>query len=334
MDKVFFNDLELPEAKYNLDVGSDTHATQTARMMIGIEDILIKEKPELVFFEGDTNSVLAGALVTAKLQAKSGHVEAGLRTYDEFGNIQFFYGDSVLPEEINRKLVDHISDYLFAPTESSRINLIKEGIPEEKILVTGNTIVDSVFQSLDIAKRKSEILKKYNLKPQKYFLVTSHRQENVDSKKRLSEILKSLSLLTKEYSYPIIFPIHPRTSKKIKEFNLKVDNNIILINPIGFLDFLNLEANAKLILTDSGGVQEEACILKIPSVTFRNVKEKSYVIPETIEVGSSILVNTNPEEVINGVKKMLSKKPDWKNPFGDGTAAEKIMDFIMNENIL
>jgi len=334
MDKVFFNDLELPEADFNLDVGSDTHAKQTAKMLMGIEEVLIKENPNLVLFEGDTNSVLAGALVAAKLGAKSGHVEAGLRTYDESGNIQFFSGNSVLPEEINRKITDHISDYLFAPTQSSKEILLGEGLPEEKILVTGNTGVDSVFQTLDIAKRKSNILKIHDLEPKKYFLVTSHRQENVEFKARLSGILESLSNIAKEYSYPVIFPIHPRTTKKIKEFGLEVDKNIILTKPVGFLDFLNLEANAKLILTDSGGVQQEACILNIPSVTFRNIKEKSYVIPETIEVGSSILVNTNPDEVMNGVKEMLNRKHDWKNPFGDGTAGMKIVNYIINQNIL
>ncbi|NHI94810.1 MAG: UDP-N-acetylglucosamine 2-epimerase (non-hydrolyzing) [Candidatus Lokiarchaeota archaeon] len=334
MDKVFFKDLELPDAKYNLDVGSDSHAKQTAKMMIGIEEILLKEKPEVVLLEGDTNSVLAGAIVAAKLPAKCGHVEAGLRTYDEKGNIKFFHGDSVLPEEINRKLIDHISDYLFAPTEYSKSILLNEGIPEDKILTTGNTIVDAVFQSLEIAKRKSEILNKYNLKPKNYFLVTSHRQEHVDSKINLIGILESLSKISREYSYPVIFPVHPRTARKIEEFKLKVSSEIILIDPVGFLDFLNLEASAKLVLTDSGGVQEESCILGIPSVTFRNVKEKSYVIPETIEVGASVLVNTNPDEVSNAVKMMLNKKADWKNPFGDGTAGEQIVNYIIQQNIL
>ena len=334
MDKVFFTDLELPDAKYNLDVGSDTHAKQTAKMMIGIEKVLLDEKPEVVLLEGDTNSVLAGALVTSKLRAKCGHVEAGLRTFDEKGNVKFFHGNTVLPEEINRKLIDHVSDYLFAPTKYQKEILLNEGILEEKILLTGNTIVDAVYQSLEVAKRKSKILEKYDLQPRKYFLVTSHRQEHVESKPKLSGILDSLALVSKEYGHPVIFPAHPRTSKKIKDFNLHLDKNIILIEPVGFLDFLNLEAHAKLVLTDSGGVQEESCILKIPSITFRDIKEKSYVIPETIDVGASILVNTNPVVVMEGVKKMIEKTPDWKNPFGDGTAGEKIIDFIIKKNII
>jgi UDP-N-acetylglucosamine 2-epimerase (non-hydrolysing) len=246
LDKVFFEDLELPEVKYNLDVGSGTHAEETAKMLTGIEKVLLKEKPDIVLVEGDTNTVLAGALAATKLHIKVGHVEAGLRSYDR-----------QMPEEINRILADHVSDYLFAPTEKAKGNLLKEGIEEDKIFVTGNTIVDAVNQNLEIAERKADIVNNLNLSSKEYFLVTAHRQENVDNKKRLEGILEGLKLIHEEFNLPIIYPIHPRTAKRIKEFGLKVLKGIELIEPLGFLEFLQLEANAKLVLTDSGGMQEE-----------------------------------------------------------------------------
>lgn len=316
MDDVFFKDMELPEAEYNLDVGSETHANQTAHMMMGIEKIIDKREPKVVLIEGDTNTVLAGALVASKLLVKIGHVEAGLRSYDRN-----------MPEEINRIATDHLSDYLFCPTEMAKINLKKEGISESKIFLTGNTIVDSVYQNLEIAERNSDILMQMKLEKKDYFLITSHRQENVDIKNRLLGILNALTQLSKKYDAPIVFPIHPRTLKRIKEFNLET-NNIILTKPIGYLDFLLLEANAKLILTDSGGVQEESCILQIPCVTLRDNTER----PETIEVGANKLVGTEPKNILMGIEKMLQVKTNWKNPFGDGKSSEKIIK-IINEKL-
>jgi len=312
MDRVFFKEMDLPEAEHNLDVGSETHANQTAKMMMGIEEILVRREPDIILVEGDTNTVLAGALVATKLLIRIGHVEAGLRSYDR-----------EMPEEINRIVTDHVSNYLFCPTEGAKSNLRKESIPKEKIFVTGNTIVDAVFQNLEIAKNKSDVLKKYNLKEKEYFLVTSHRQENVDVKKRLSGILESLKTINKEYSIPVFFPAHPRTQKMIKEFKLDTEG-ISLVKPLGFLDFLMLEANAKLILTDSGGIQEESCILKVPCITLRDNTER----PETIEVGSNKLVGTNPDKIIVAVKEMLENMKDWKNPFGDGNATEKILEIL------
>jgi len=184
LDRIFFEDLELPAPKYNLDVGSGTHAEETGEMLIGIEKVLLKEKPDVVLVEGDTNTVLAGALAAAKLHIKVGHVEAGLRSRDR-----------TMPEEINRILADHVSDYLFAPTEKAKGNLLREGIEEDKIFVTGNTIVDAIYQNLGIAKRKVNILDKLNLSSREYFLITSHRQENVDIKERLKGILGGLELV-------------------------------------------------------------------------------------------------------------------------------------------
>ena len=210
MDSIFFEQLELPAARYNLDVGSASHAEQTGRIMAGVEKVLMDERPDVVLVQGDTNTVLAGALAASKLHIKVGHVEAGLRSYDR-----------TMPEEINRVVADHISDYLFAPTENSRENLRKEGIAEEKIHVTGNTIVDSVYQNLEIAKRKVNVLADLGLKPKEYFLVTAHRQENVDSRERLAEIIKGLELVAREFSLPVVFPVHPRTRKMAAEFGFE-----------------------------------------------------------------------------------------------------------------
>ena len=312
MDRIFFEELELPQPKYNLDIGSGTHAEQTGKIMIGVEKILMKEKPDVVLVQGDTNTVLAGALAATKLHIKVGHVEAGLRSYDRR-----------MPEEINRVLTDHISDYLFAPTEKAKQNLLREGIDENKIFVTGNTIVDAVYQNLEIAKRKVNVLKDLGLKPKEYFLVTAHRQENVDVKERLKGILKGLELIHEEFSMPVVFPIHPRTQRRIKEFGLSL-NGVEVISPLGFLEFLQLEANARLVLTDSGGVQEETCILGVPCVTLRDNTER----PETLEVGSNILAGTKPERILQSVKTILNRENSWRNPFGDGKAGERIIEVL------
>ncbi len=273
MDRIFFEELKLPVPQYNLDVGSGSHGHQTGKMLAGIEDILIKEKPDIVYIQGDTNTVLAGALAASKLHIKIGHVEAGLRSFDR-----------TMPEEVNRVIADHISDLLFAPTEASKALLLKEGIPESKIFVTGNTIVDAVNENLKIADN-SNILERLGLKPKEYMLSTLHRQENVDDKARLLEIMKGLGEVSKKYMMPIVLPIHPRTKKMIKEFGIQLPEGVRAIEPLGFMEFLKAEANAKLVLTDSGGVQEECCILGVPCVTLRENTER----PETITVGANIL---------------------------------------------
>ena len=313
LDKIFFEELELPAPKYNLDVGSGTHAEETGKMLIGIEKLIKEEKPDIVLVEGDTNTVLAGALAVSKLHIKVGHIEAGLRSYDRN-----------MPEEINRILTDHCSDYLFAPTEKAKENLLKEGIEENKIFVTGNTIVDAVYQNLEIAKRKVDILNKLNLSPEEYFLVTAHRQENADVKDKLKGVLKGLELVYREFYLPIIYPIHPRTMKRIEEFELGIPEGVELIGPLGFLEFFQLEANAKLVLTDSGGVQEETCILKVPCVTLRDNTER----PETLEVGSNVLIGVNQDKILESVKLMLNKERNWNNPFGDGKAGGRIVEIM------
>jgi len=316
LDKIFFDELELPKPKYNLKVGSGTHAEETGKALIGIEIVLEKEKPDIVLVEGDTNTVLAGALAASKLHIKVGHVEAGLRSYDRN-----------MPEETNRVLTDHISDYLLVPTQKAKNIALKEGIDKRKIFVTGNTIVDAVYQNLRLAqKRKKNLLDKLNLKRKNFFLITAHREENIDIKEKLKNLFRAFELLFEQFSLPLIYPIHPRTKKMIKRFHLKVPKGLNLIDPLGYLEFLFLEANAKLVLTDSGGIQEEACILRVPCVTLRENTER----PESLEVGSNILAGTNPEKILECTRKMLKKKRNWVNPFGDGRSGEKIIK-LLNE---
>lgn len=309
MDRLFFEELELPDPNYNLDVGSGTHAGQTAKIMTGVEDVLVKESPEIVLVQGDTNTVMAGALAASKLHIRVGHIEAGLRSFNRW-----------MPEEINRVLTDHISDYLFAPTESARENLMREGIADKKICVTGNTVVDAIHQNLDISRRKVNVLRDLDLEPREYFLVTAHRQENVDNRARLKEILKGLEGVQKEFSLPVVFPVHPRTEKRIKELGIGVDG-LNLTKPFGFLEFLQLESQAKLVLTDSGGVQEETCVLGVPCATMRYDTER----PETLSVGSNILVGADSRRIIEGVRSATTWKCNWKNPYGDGIAGKMIV---------
>lgn len=311
MDKIFFEQLKLPEPKYNLDAGSGMHGEQTGKMLEGIEKVLIKEKPDIVLVEGDTNTVLAGALAASKLHIKVGHVEAGLRSHDR-----------QMPEEINRVLADHCSDYLFAPTEKSKEILLKEGIDEEKIFITGNTIVDAVYQNIKLSKE--DILKDLDLKKKGYILVTVHRQENVDNLERFKGIINGLELVSKEFGLPIIYPIHPRSMKMIKKFGLCVNGNVKIIDPLDYLNFLQLENNAILIMTDSGGIQEEACIIGIPCVTLRDNTER----PETVDIDANILAGTNPINIIKCVKNMMNRKNEWNNPFGDGNAGNNIINIV------
>lgn len=312
MDRIFFEQLELPEPKYNLDVGSGSHAEQTGHILIGVEKILQKENPNVVLVEGDTNTVLAGALAAAKLHIRVGHVEAGLRSYDR-----------TMPEEINRVLTDHCSDFLFAPTEKSKQNLLKENIQENKIFITGNTIVDAVYQNIKLAEKKVNILHDLGLKKHEYFLITAHRQENVDNPKRFFEIIEGLKRIHEKYDIPVVFPIHPRSRNKLHEFQLNF-NGIDLIEPVDFLSFLQLEKNAKVVLTDSGGVQEETCILGTPCVTIRENTER----PETLDVGSNILAGTTLKKMLDCVSCMCENNKKWINPFGSGKAGEQIIGIL------
>ena len=320
MDKLFFEELELQKPKYNLDIGLNHfgHGKQTGKMLEKIEEVYIKEKPDIVLVEGDTNSVLAGTLAATKMHIKVGHIEAGLRSYDRF-----------MPEEQNRVVVDHLSDYLFAPTKIAKNILLNEGIRKEKIFMMGNTIVDAVLQNLKLANKKLDVFEKLNLEKKGYFLITAHREENVDFKYKLKGILEGLGEIYKKFKLPIIYPIHPRTKKRIKEFNLRVYNKIKLIEPLSYLEFLQLEANSRLNITDSGGIQEESCILKVPCVTLRENTER----PETLKIGCNILAGTDSNKILNCTKKILSKKIKWKNPFGDGNTAKRVVKIVLGENV-
>ncbi len=314
MDRIFFDELELPSPDINLDVGSASHGIQTGLMLSRIEDILIKLKPEMVLVQGDTNTVVAGALAAVKLSIPVGHVEAGLRSYDRS-----------MPEEINRIVADHIADHLFAPTQNAEAILLSEGIPRERILNTGNTVVDAVWQNLSIAKEKmavSEIIGSQ----EKYFLATAHRQENVDNREKLLGIIDGLGAIGKHMDTPILFPIHPRTRKMLDAFSIEIPDYVRLLEPIGYLKFLALEANAKLILSDSGGIQEEACVLGVPCVTLRENTER----PETVEVGANMLAGTDPRRILEAGLEMLSRNNLWEQPFGDGKSGERIAAFISN----
>ena len=315
MDRIFFEQLGLPEAKYNLEVGSGTHAEQTGRILVGVERVLLKERPDIVLVEGDTNTVLAGALAAVKLGVMVGHVEAGLRSFDR-----------EMPEEINRILTDHMSDYLFAPTERAKENLLGEGVDEGKIYVTGNTIVDALYQNLKLAEDNG-VLERLNLGGDDYFLLTLHRQENVDREERLRSIVKGLDLVVERFKLPIVYPIHPRTRKRLKEFGIGINEDIQLIEPLDYLSFLKLESGARLILTDSGGVQEEACILRVPCVTIRRSTER----PETVDVGANVVAGLEPENILRCVELMIDKDRVWMNPFGDGRAGMRIVDVLYSD---
>ena len=320
MDRIFFEQLSLPLPKYNLNVGSGTHGEETGKMLIGIENILLEEKPDLVFVEGDTNTVLAGALAAAKLRIKVGHVEAGLRSRD-----------MSMPEEINRIITDHISNYLFAPTEASKNNLLREGLDASKISVTGNTIVDAIQQHLKLTQSQCNdgmaglgVGIGVGASIGNYFLVTMHRQENVDDPEKLKRIMDGLGEVSARFGKAIIYPIHPRTRKRLKEFGIATGGSIKLIDPVDYLAFLRLESQADLILTDSGGVQEEACILGVPCVTLRENTER----PETLDVGANALAGTDPGRIMEKAEEMLAKRGGWRNPFGDGKAAERIVGIV------
>lgn len=314
MDRVFFRDLELPEPTINLEVGSGTHGAQTGKMLAGLERFFQDSRPEVVLVQGDTNTVLAGALAAVKLGITVGHVEAGLRSFDR-----------TMPEEINRVMADHVSDLLFAPTEVSARNLRAEGLPSERIHVTGNTIVDAVRENLAIASGKEDALKPLGLSKGGYILTTLHRQENVDSRERLANILVSMERVGKETGLEIVWPMHPRARKNLEAFGLRVPPNVRTVAPLGFLEFLQMEGGAALALTDSGGVQEESCILGVPCMTLRDNTER----PETVDVGANLVVGTDPSRIMDGVRTMLPRRGGWACPLGEGGAGGRIVDICL-----
>lgn len=317
MSDQFFLDLELKKPDYNIGVGSGSHGTQTATMMKGLEKVLIEEQPDMVMVQGDTNAVLAGAIVAAKLHIPVGHVESGLRSFDKS-----------MPEELNRMVADVCSKLYYVPTEDSALNLVFEGINPHQIFITGNTVVDACLRNLKIAQKNFQINPEVSF-DKDIMVVTMHRAENVDHPQRLQNIVEALIEID---DLIIIFPAHPRTVKNLKEQGLyeKLDkcSHIKLIKPVGYLDFLLLLSRSKFVMTDSGGIQEEAITLDIPCLTLRYNTER----PETVFAGGNILVGTKKEQIINNFykifndNKIYNKMKKAHNPYGDGKASQKILD--------
>jgi len=310
MDKIFFDELGIPEPDYHLGVGSGTHGHQTGEMIKKIEDVLIEEKPELVLDFGDTNTTLAGAIAAVKLHIKIAHVEAGLRSYDK-----------KMPEEINRILVDHCSDLLFCPTKTAVENLRTEGIVDG-VYLTGDVMVDSLNYCINIAEKKSKVLDELGLKPKEYLLATVHRAENTDDPERLSGIVEAFC-----EAGNVVFPCHPRTKKLLNQFGLwdRLQENVKIIKPIGYFDMLLLEKNSKKILTDSGGVQKEAYILGVPGITLRDNTE--WV--ETVEDGWNVLVSAEKEKILKAIRE-FEPATEQRDVFGKGNASEKMTEIIVN----
>lgn len=326
MSQVFFDELGLKAPDYHLGVGSGTHGYQTGEMLKRIEEVLVREKPDIVMVYGDTNSTLAGALAAAKLHIPVAHVEAGLRSFNR-----------KMPEEINRVLTDHVSDFLFCPTRTAVENLRREGFTNiltdgklisypvnfhplssvPVVINTGDVMYDAVLIYSELAERRSNILQKLGLEPECYTLATVHRAENTDEIERLKNILEGFRRIAWE-GVPVVFPVHPRTRKAIQDLPINLSSSgLKLMDPVSYLDMLVLEKNARVILTDSGGVQKEAFFFRVPCVTLRD--ETEWV--ETVDAGWNILVGCDPERI---VRTALEARPGVKSswPYGDGRAGE------------
>ena len=312
MSRIFFEGLDLPEADYNLGVGSGTHAEQTGKMLMALEQVMLDESPDIVLVYGDTNSTLAGALAAGKLHLPVAHVEAGLRSYNRN-----------MPEEINRVVTDHVSDVLFCPTQTAVNNLRREGI-EEGVWLVGDVMLDAALVSVEVAEEKSAILERLGLRGKEYLLATVHRPSNTDNKSNLRNILDAFL----EIGEAIVLPLHPRTRKCLEKHGfyerLKSAANVILTQPLGYLDFLKLERHARKILTDSGGVQKEVYLFGVPCITLRG--ETEWV--ETVEAGWNVLVGSNTAKIVEAVRDF---GPDEDRPpfFGDGKAAERIARIML-----
>jgi UDP-N-acetylglucosamine 2-epimerase (non-hydrolysing) len=336
MSRLFFDDLEIPRPDIDLEVGSGTHAEQTAEIMKRFEPVLQKENPDYILVVGDVNSTIACALTASKLGVKIIHVEAGLRSFDRS-----------MPEEINRVLTDSISDLLFVTERSGETNLLREGISAEKIFFVGNVMIDTLLKHLEKAK-KSDILEEIGLcsnsKPDEsepfvpYAVLTLHRPSNVDNKETLQNIIDAVVEISEEL--PVVFPVHPRTRKNISVFGLdriykfrnrgdNAEKGIILIEPVGYMDFLNLTSHSRLVLSDSGGIQEETTVLGIPCITLRENTER----PATVTEGSNHVVGTSTEKIIlESFKALNSSKTDCRIPeLWDGKAAERIVQIIAKD---
>jgi len=316
MAQVFLDELNLPKFDLNLKVGSGSHADQISKMCLGLEKAISKCSPHMILAEGDTNTVVGASLISSKMHLPFGHVEAGLRCYDR-----------MMPEETNRVIADHLAELCFAPTERSALNLLYEGISPKRILITGNTVVDVCLEYLD-KTRQSEIVKKLGLERNSSIAtVTLHRPENVDNPNRLKSIISALIELPE---LRIVFPIHPRTKKMLSSIGLyrklEQSHHILLASPLSYFDFIALLSRSLMVLTDSGGVQEEALTLQVPCLTLRYSTER----PETVAAGGNIIIGNKKEKIVSTVRKLLAYPGILKsmkfesNPLGDGKAGERI----------
>lgn len=315
MSQVFFNELEIPEPKYNLGIGSLPHGAQTGRMLEALETVIQQEKPNWVLVYGDTNSTLAGALAAVKLHIPVGHVEAGLRSFNR-----------TMPEEINRILTDHIASILFAPTETAVKHLHHEGIAQDKIHLVGDVMYDAALFYGEKAGINTKLLPSLELEPKQYFLATIHRAENTDDAKRLSIIMEGLKQLSTQM--PIILPLHPRTKTKLADQNIAIDgtSNLRIIEPVGYLDMVHLEKQAKLIITDSGGVQKEAYFHGVPCAVLRDETEWQ----ELVDLGWNILISPKSADYIyHTIDEFARKKfPAKLDLYGDGHSCNKIVTLL------
>ncbi|OFX68947.1 MAG: UDP-N-acetylglucosamine 2-epimerase [Bacteroidetes bacterium GWE2_29_8] len=314
MSDVFFNELNLPKPHFHLGVGGGSHAEQTAAIMIKFEEVVLKEKPDMIIVPGDVNSTVACSLVAKKLNIKLAHIESGLRSFDR-----------TMPEEINRLITDVISDYLFVSEESGLVNLRKEGIDESKIHFVGNIIIDSIVNNMHKID-KSDITERLNIEKRNYILVTFHRPANVDDKDKLIEIIEFLNKLSLHKK--VVFPIHPRTRNNMIKWNIfdTLSSNIIINEPMGYVDFVNLTKNAFLVITDSGGIQEETTFLGVQCITVRENTER----PVTVTVGTNQLIGTNLNNVYNAAMLIVNGNIKKGNipELWDGQTAVRIADFL------
>lgn len=311
MSEVFFDELKIPKPDINLEVDSASHAVQTSEIMQKFEKLCLEERPDIILVVGDVNSTLACALVASKLHIKISHIESGLRSFNK-----------KMPEEVNRVLTDHVSDYLFCPTERSVENLKRENITK-KVYLVGDTMYD-IF--LKITNSKETLFVPNLVKP--YSLVTLHRQENVDNKEKLKSIIKALNHIAEDNC--LVFPIHPRTQKQLSKFKIAVSSKVMIIKPVGYLYMLKLETDASVILTDSGGVQKEAYFSRVPCVTLR--EETEWV--ETIEAGWNRLVGSNTKSIVNTYIEAKSQDIlPYLKLYGDGNAGERIVSILREEKM-
>lgn len=310
MSEIFFEELKLPKPDYSLNIVASTQTKQTSEIMVKLEDLFIEVKPDIVVVIGDVSSTLAGALVASKLNIKLAHIEAGLRSFNKS-----------MPEEINRIVADHTSDLLFAPSQTAMNNLKNEGL-SKKSFFSGDLMYDAVIRNLPIAINKSNIMTELNLTIKDYIFTTLHRPYNVDDPGNLSQIIEILGSL----NFKIVFSVHPRTSKIIKNNNIEIPNNIIITEPLGYLDSLILQKNACKIITDSGGMQKEAFFLKTPCLTLR--PETEWV--ETVDSGANLLVNIN--SINENINSKIENTVFSSQPYGDGSSASIILGVLDKEN--